>query len=173
MAMALKTSISSSSAAAPPATPAPSARPSSGCKTACVEKDKALGGTCLNVGCIPSKALLESSEHFHQAKTKLAKHGVMVGDLKLDLARDDEAQRSRRPPAHATASRASSRRTKIEWVAGHGQTRRPGTAAENASSKSRGEAGTQARSRAPKSSDRHGQRADRASVPAFRRQTRS
>jgi dihydrolipoamide dehydrogenase len=57
-----------------------------GFKTACVEKRKTLGGTCLNVGCIPSKALLESSEHFTVAKNKLSKHGVMVGDVKLDLA---------------------------------------------------------------------------------------
>ncbi len=56
-----------------------------GLKTACVEKRKTLGGTCLNVGCIPSKAMLESSEHFHQAKTKFAKHGILVGDLRLDL----------------------------------------------------------------------------------------
>ncbi len=56
-----------------------------GFKTACVEKRKTLGGTCLNVGCIPSKALLESSEHFHQAKTKFAKHGILMSDLKLDL----------------------------------------------------------------------------------------
>ena len=57
-----------------------------GFKTACVEMRKALGGTCLNVGCIPSKALLESSEHYHHAKTKLAKHGVLAADVKLDLA---------------------------------------------------------------------------------------
>ncbi len=56
-----------------------------GFKTACVEKRKTLGGTCLNVGCIPSKALLESSEHFLVARTKLSKHGVVVGDVKLDL----------------------------------------------------------------------------------------
>ena len=56
-----------------------------GLKTACVEKWKTLGGTCLNVGCIPSKALLESSEHFHYAKTKLQKHGVTVGSVALDL----------------------------------------------------------------------------------------
>jgi dihydrolipoamide dehydrogenase len=56
-----------------------------GFKTACVEMRKSLGGTCLNVGCIPSKALLDSSEHYYQAKTKLSKHGVIVGDLKLDL----------------------------------------------------------------------------------------
>lgn len=63
-----------------------------GMKTACIEKRKgtggtaSYGGTCLNVGCIPSKALLESSEHYHHAKTKLSKHGVMVSDVKLDLA---------------------------------------------------------------------------------------
>lgn len=56
-----------------------------GFKVACIEKEKPLGGTCLNIGCIPSKALLDSSEHYHYAKTKLPKHGVMVGDVKLDL----------------------------------------------------------------------------------------
>src|ERR1700679_3313338 len=56
-----------------------------GFKTACIEKDKTLGGTCLNVGCIPSKALLESSEHYHQAKTKYSKHGVMIENISLDL----------------------------------------------------------------------------------------
>jgi dihydrolipoamide dehydrogenase len=56
-----------------------------GMRTACIEMRKSLGGTCLNVGCIPSKALLESSEHYYAARTKLAKHGVMVGDVKLDL----------------------------------------------------------------------------------------
>jgi dihydrolipoamide dehydrogenase len=56
-----------------------------GLKTACVEMRKTLGGTCLNVGCIPSKALLESSEHFYQAKNKFQKHGIVVGELKLDL----------------------------------------------------------------------------------------
>jgi dihydrolipoamide dehydrogenase len=56
-----------------------------GMKTACVEKRAALGGTCLNVGCIPSKALLDSSEHYHQARTKFSKHGIVIGDLKIDL----------------------------------------------------------------------------------------
>ncbi|MFN7684373.1 MAG: dihydrolipoyl dehydrogenase, partial [Oligoflexia bacterium] len=56
-----------------------------GLKTACIEMRKTLGGTCLNVGCIPSKALLSSSEHFHQAKTKFQKHGIILGDIKLDL----------------------------------------------------------------------------------------
>lgn len=56
-----------------------------GMSVACIEKRGTLGGTCLNVGCIPSKALLESSEHFHQVKHKYAKHGIMVSDVKLDL----------------------------------------------------------------------------------------
>ena len=57
-----------------------------GLNTACVETEEKLGGTCLRVGCIPSKALLESSEQFHAAKDMLAEHGVAVGDVKLDLA---------------------------------------------------------------------------------------
>jgi len=57
-----------------------------GLKTACVEEEPALGGTCLRVGCIPSKALLESSERFAEARDHLAVHGVKVGDLALDLA---------------------------------------------------------------------------------------
>lgn len=56
-----------------------------GLKTAVIEKDKTLGGTCLNVGCIPSKALLDSSEHYHAALHELDVHGVNVGDVKLDL----------------------------------------------------------------------------------------
>lgn len=56
-----------------------------GLKTAIVEKDKELGGTCLNIGCIPSKALLTSSDHFVFAKKESAKHGIKVGDVTLDL----------------------------------------------------------------------------------------
>lgn len=56
-----------------------------GMKVAVVEKRATLGGTCLNVGCIPSKALLDSSEHFHQAKHELVEHGVEVSDVQLNL----------------------------------------------------------------------------------------
>jgi len=56
-----------------------------GMRVACVEKDKALGGTCLNVGCIPSKALLDSSEHFHFVRHGLAAHGIKVGVAEIDL----------------------------------------------------------------------------------------
>jgi dihydrolipoamide dehydrogenase len=56
-----------------------------GLKTALIEKDARLGGVCLNVGCIPSKALLESSEWFANANHKFAEHGIKVGTVKLDL----------------------------------------------------------------------------------------
>lgn len=56
-----------------------------GMKVACVEKEKQLGGVCLNVGCIPSKALLDSSEFFHMAKTGLADHGIKTGRVSFDL----------------------------------------------------------------------------------------
>ena len=57
-----------------------------GLKTALVEKDKTFGGTCLNVGCIPSKALLHASELYEQAGHTFAKMGIAVGAPKLDLA---------------------------------------------------------------------------------------
>ncbi len=56
-----------------------------GMNVACVEEEPALGGTCLRVGCIPSKALLESSERYHEAKMALAAHGVKVEGVALDL----------------------------------------------------------------------------------------
>lgn len=56
-----------------------------GLRTALVEKYATLGGTCLNVGCIPSKALLDSSEHYHQAKEQFTAHGIEVGSLSLDF----------------------------------------------------------------------------------------
>src|SRR5205085_10277642 len=56
-----------------------------GMKVACVEKRAALGGTCLNIGCIPSKTLLDSSELFALARSRFGVHGVQVGDVRLDL----------------------------------------------------------------------------------------
>ena len=66
-----------------------------GFKTVCIDAGKnkagdapALGGTCLNVGCIPSKALLQSSEHFHAAQHDFAEHGISFsGSLKFDAAK--------------------------------------------------------------------------------------
>jgi dihydrolipoamide dehydrogenase len=57
-----------------------------GMKTAIIEKYDVLGGTCLNVGCIPSKALLDSSEHYHNAAHRFADHGIKVSSLKVDMA---------------------------------------------------------------------------------------
>jgi dihydrolipoamide dehydrogenase len=57
-----------------------------GLSTAIVEKRPAMGGTCLNIGCIPSKALLDSSEHFALAASGLAGHGVIIDSVRLDLA---------------------------------------------------------------------------------------
>ncbi|MBT4891240.1 MAG: dihydrolipoyl dehydrogenase [Rhodospirillales bacterium] len=56
-----------------------------GLKTACVDKRGALGGTCLNVGCIPSKALLQSSHHYEVANHEFADHGIIAKDLSVDL----------------------------------------------------------------------------------------
>lgn len=65
-----------------------------GLKTAIIEKYSTLGGTCLNVGCVPSKALLDSSEHYHNAVHKFKEHGINTGkvsaDIKKMVARKDE-----------------------------------------------------------------------------------
>src|ERR1051326_2415684 len=64
---------------------------------ACVEKEQALGGTCLRIGCIPSKALLESSERYVETRDHLAAHGVRTASVPLDLptmmARKDQIVR--------------------------------------------------------------------------------
>jgi dihydrolipoamide dehydrogenase len=57
-----------------------------GLKTACIEKYATYGGTCLNVGCIPSKALLDSSEHYYNAGHAFKTHGINLDNLSLDLA---------------------------------------------------------------------------------------
>src|SRR5947208_5233692 len=57
-----------------------------GLNVACVEKEAALGGTCLRIGCIPSKALLESSELFLESKEKFSRHGIRLPQVELDLA---------------------------------------------------------------------------------------
>ena len=98
------TSMSSSSARARRAIPAAIRAGQNKLKVACVDEWKntdgshAFGGTCLNAGCIPSKALLESSELYQRAKDEFAVHGIKLGDVKLDLARCRSAARpSSRP----------------------------------------------------------------------------
>lgn len=56
-----------------------------GLKTAIIERYNSLGGTCLNVGCIPSKALLDSSEHYHNAHEKFSQHGILLSNLQVDM----------------------------------------------------------------------------------------
>ena len=58
-----------------------------GLKTACIESRKTLGGTCLNVGCIPSKSLLNASEMYHKAQTEFKNLGIEANDIKLNLPR--------------------------------------------------------------------------------------
>jgi dihydrolipoamide dehydrogenase len=63
-----------------------------GLKTACVEMRGRLGGTCLNVGCIPSKALLTSSHHYHDVLHNFEAHGIKVGNVSLDVAQMQKAK---------------------------------------------------------------------------------
>ena len=58
-----------------------------GMKVACVEKEKTLGGTCLNIGCIPSKALLYSSEKYSETSNKMSEHGIKVGNINVDISK--------------------------------------------------------------------------------------
>ena len=71
-----------------------------GMKVACVEKRATLGGTCLNVGCIPSKALLDSSELYAQAKQHFARHGIKVGERRPRPAGDAGPQGQGRQEHH-------------------------------------------------------------------------
>ena len=63
-----------------------------GFKVAVIEKRPTLGGTCVNVGCIPSKALLDSSEKFHAASHEFADHGINVGSVKIDVKKMMESK---------------------------------------------------------------------------------
>ncbi len=96
-----------------------------GMKVACVEKRGALGGTCLNVGCIPSKALLQSSEKYAEAEHALAGHGVKVGKPKLDLG----AMMARKDKVVADLTKGVEflfGKNKVEYVTGHGRIVAPG-----------------------------------------------
>jgi dihydrolipoamide dehydrogenase len=88
-----------------------------GLKTACIESRGSLGGTCLNIGCIPSKALLQSSEKFAEAGHALAEHGVKVGEVGLDL----EAMMGRKDKVVTTLTRGVEflfRKNKVDWLKG-------------------------------------------------------
>jgi dihydrolipoamide dehydrogenase len=97
-----------------------------GMRVACVEKRETLGGTCLNVGCIPSKALLQSTENYHLAHDELAVHGIKIGEVGLDLprmmARKDEVVR-----ANVNGVAFLFKKNKVTWLKGHGTITAPGT----------------------------------------------
>ena len=97
-----------------------------GLETACVEKwinfkdEPALGGTCLNVGCIPSKTLLESSEHYHQLKEGIDSHGIHVEGVTLDL----DKMMARKEDIVLQLTNGISALFKangVEWLRGHGK----------------------------------------------------
>ncbi len=99
-----------------------------GLSTVCVEMDRTLGGTCVNVGCIPSKALLTSSEHFDFARSHAAEHGLVLGDVRLDLARmlkrkDDVVGQNTKGIEFLF------RKNKVTWLKGRGSLK-PGNVVE-------------------------------------------
>ncbi len=99
-----------------------------GLQTACVEGHNRLGGTCLNIGCIPSKALLQSSEKFAEARHALAEHGIKVGDVGLDLG----AMMARKDRVVTTLTRGVEflfRKNKVDWLKGFGRITAPGKVA--------------------------------------------
>ena len=91
-----------------------------GLKVACVEKRATLGGTCLNVGCIPSKALLHSSENFEAAGHAFAEHGVVIESVKLDLAKM-QARKDEVVGANTKGIEFLFRKNKITWLKGIGR----------------------------------------------------
>jgi dihydrolipoamide dehydrogenase len=93
-----------------------------GLVTVCVEMDKTLGGTCVNVGCIPSKALLNSSEHVEFIRQHAAEHGIGVGDVQIDLAR----MMKRKDDVVAQNTKGIEflfRKNKVTWAKGRGTLR--------------------------------------------------
>ncbi len=88
-----------------------------GMKVACVEKRATLGGTCLNIGCIPSKALLQSSEVFHQAAHGLKDHGIAVGEVSFDLARM-QARKGEVVAANTKGIEFLFKKNKVTWIKG-------------------------------------------------------
>lgn len=104
-----------------------------GMHVACVEGRATLGGTCLNVGCIPSKALLQSSEDFFHAGHALAAHGVTVGDVGFDLARMMARKRAV-VEANVKGVEYLFRKNKVTWIKGWGRLTAPGRVAVDGTS---------------------------------------
>ncbi|MGP1397523.1 MAG: dihydrolipoyl dehydrogenase [Inquilinaceae bacterium] len=97
-----------------------------GLRTACVEKEPTLGGTCLNVGCIPSKAMLQSSEKFEEAQESLAGFGVKVGKVSLDL-KALMGHKDSVVKANTAGVEYLFKKNKIDWLKGTGRIAKAGT----------------------------------------------
>ncbi len=97
-----------------------------GMKVACVEKRATLGGTCLNIGCIPSKALLQSSENFREATHGFADHGIVVGAVTLDLARM-HARKNEVVAANTKGVEFLFKKNGVTWLKGAGRITAPHT----------------------------------------------
>jgi dihydrolipoamide dehydrogenase len=104
-----------------------------GLKTALIEKDKELGGTCLNVGCIPSKALLTSSDHFTFVKKEAAKHGIVVDGARADLAKMQE-RKNKVVKTFNSGVRSLMKTNKVTVIEGIGTISAPGKVSIKSSS---------------------------------------
>ena len=91
---------------------------------ACVEMRATLGGTCLNVGCIPSKAMLQSSENFHAVQHDFAQHGIDVAGVTLDLARM-QARKGEVVAANVNGVAFLFKKNKVTWLRGTGIIKAP------------------------------------------------
>ena len=91
-----------------------------GLKTACIEKSKTLGGTCLNVGCIPSKALLHSSEFYYKIQHDAAALGIGVNHATLDFPKM-MARKEKTVAGFTKGIEGLFKKNKIDWIQGHGQ----------------------------------------------------
>lgn len=91
-----------------------------GLNVACVEKRATLGGTCLNIGCIPSKALLQSSENYEEVLHSFKDHGVIVEGVKLDLARM-QARKGEVVGANVKGVEFLFKKNKVTWLKGEGR----------------------------------------------------
>lgn len=91
-----------------------------GLKTACIEGFPKLGGTCLNVGCIPSKALLESSHHYHAAKHDYEAHGISLDNLKIDVTKM-MSNKSKVVEGLTNGIEGLFAKNKVDWVKGYGK----------------------------------------------------
>jgi dihydrolipoyl dehydrogenase len=99
-----------------------------GLRAAAIDSRASLGGTCLNIGCIPSKALLQSSEKFAEARLGLTEHGITAGNIGLDLA----AMMARKDKVVATLTRGVEflfRKNKVDWLKGRARIAAPGRVA--------------------------------------------